>query len=783
MNPEDLAASPPARLPFAVTRAVGAAVAADHPDGGLMPTMTGYFSTFEDWYEVDSMFEGHFMESIGRGAFEKTISESRDQMKVLYDHGQDPQIGNKILGPIEDLHTDKRGPKYEVPLFDTSYNRDLAPGLEAGVYGSSFRFTVEKDVWDHTPPRSRSNPDGIPERTITEARVFEFGPVTFPANAKATAGARSTTDAFYRRSRDPEQFEALLRSAQVARTPVRTGAADQADEPPSDTPPEEPPRTDTPEPPTPDEPAPEPEDPPDGGPLDSTEVHSVSEDKDKITRADRPARITELEASSARFVAEHDGELSADLQKEWDDLRGELIQLRKDEQADANRRAFVGTIAEDGSRTEAGAAPADYSDRQIVKAPLVRDIYSRAEIRAASRNVQHEKQLTRDSAMRAIEAASFNHMDRAKGQAAVETTLRETEDPHGYIPQRILLTGNPTYRRALHKTLLGMMLNPEEMQAYSDFQEFERGMGRFESERAMGQVTGSAGGFGVTFDLDPTMIQTSTGAVVPYRRACRVVTTTTNEWRAVTSGGVVASYAAEAAVGTDNSPTLAQPAALVQKAHCFVPFSMELQGDYATLEAELGREITDAKDVLEAVQFSTGAGTTVFPQGIVTGSTTAYTTATTLVLAAADLYGTEFTLAPRFRQGAMWFANRAFYNRIRQIDTAGGAQLWTQNLQAGLTNDFQGNTGYNLLGYPANEASGFVTTISSGSKMAVFGNPNYFVVVDRVGMNLELVPILTQQATAGSGFGIPTGQRGVYAWWRNTSKVLSATAFLTVTGL
>jgi hypothetical protein len=28
---------------------------------------------------------------------------------------------------------------------------------------------------------------------------------------------------------------------------------------------------------------------------------------------------------------------------------------------------------------------------------------------------------------------------------------------------------------------------------------------------------------------------------------------------------------------------------------------------------------------------------------------------------------------------------------------------------------------------------------------------------------------------------MPTGQRGLYAWWRNTSKVLNAAAFETIT--
>ena len=106
------------------------------------------FSQFDTWYEIDSFWEGTFLERTVKGAFKQTIKEDRDQVKVLYDHGFDGQIGNKVLGPITDLREDDDSPVGEVPLFDTSYNRDLLPGLEAGVYGSSFRFRVTADKWD-----------------------------------------------------------------------------------------------------------------------------------------------------------------------------------------------------------------------------------------------------------------------------------------------------------------------------------------------------------------------------------------------------------------------------------------------------------------------------------------------------------------------------------------------------------------------------------------------------------------------------------------------------------
>ena len=115
---------------------------------------------------------------------------------MLFQHGHDPQIGNKPLGPLTELRESAEGLAYEVPLLDTSYNRDLKPGLEAGLYGSSFRFTVTAEDFDPRPGRSAHNPDRLPERTVTDLHLYELGPVTFPAYSGATAGMRSMTDYF-----------------------------------------------------------------------------------------------------------------------------------------------------------------------------------------------------------------------------------------------------------------------------------------------------------------------------------------------------------------------------------------------------------------------------------------------------------------------------------------------------------------------------------------------------------------------------------------------------------
>jgi hypothetical protein len=184
-------------------------------DDDSLGTLEIPFSPFNTWYEVNSKFEGRFLERTTPGTFVDTIANDRHIMRSLFDHGHDPQIGNKIIGPITDLREDAHSPVGVVRMLRTSYNADLLPGLRAGAYGSSFRMHVLADNWDDKPTRSEHNPDGIPERTITRVRALEFGPVTFPANPSASVIVRSGTDHFYDqlRMREPSAYEDAARAA------------------------------------------------------------------------------------------------------------------------------------------------------------------------------------------------------------------------------------------------------------------------------------------------------------------------------------------------------------------------------------------------------------------------------------------------------------------------------------------------------------------------------------------------------------------------------------------
>jgi hypothetical protein len=757
MKPEDLADIPPARLPFPITRAISNRVETRTDAGAAMPTMVGHFSTFGDRYEVDSLLEGRFLEQVGRRAFDKTISESRDQMKVLYDHGQDPHIGNKVLGPIEDLRTDRIGPKYEVPLFDTSYNRDLSPGLVAGVYGSSFRFTVEKDVWDYTPERSDYNPQGLPERTITEARVFEFGPVTFPANPNATVGVRSTTDAYYQRTRDPEGFETLLRSAQRARTPADTGAAAPSSEPPPGTPLVEPPRSDTPRTPA------TPEDPPKGGSPDS---RSETVDMDQMPIEDKRKRWDELNDSIERTVGAHPGKFPEDVQVTYDaeiDERrklGEHIAAYDSHQADLIDRGGKPENTERGE--DRGVPRKDYSDRQVAPPRKSATELHSPESRATSFDGRLAE--FRDDAMRLLEKTSFptDLADAQRSRDRIADLLDHHDSPDGELARRIKYTSAPAYERAFHKFITSRGetwgFTPEE----------QRGT-------ALAVGVDATGGFTVPFAFDPSVIAIGSwsGAVNPYRRACRVVTISgTDTWNALTATAVVATRTTEAAASIEQGPTFAQPQYIVTRVQGQITASFEMFQDRTDLASEMASLIQEAKDNEEEASMATGATAAAnIGVGPVTGTSGAFTSLNTAgaSLAAADALAAEAALPVRHRFNAQWFMNRAALRRFQALETTGG-QLFGGNQYPAVGNpaiDSAGNTGLRLLGYPVNESPSLPTATTTTITIATLANVSQYVIVDRIGMSVQFIPFIFNSSA------LATGQQALYFLYRNTAKPIN----------
>lgn len=155
---------------------------ADEGSDGL--TLTGHGAVFNSWTTIDS-WEGRFRERIAPGAFTKTLQENGSRVRLQFDHGQHPLIGSLPIGAIRKLKEDRRGLFVEARLADNWLIQPVREAIENGsVDGMSFRFSVVNEAWD-------KQDSDLPERTITEVKLMELGPVVWPAYDNTDIGVRS----------------------------------------------------------------------------------------------------------------------------------------------------------------------------------------------------------------------------------------------------------------------------------------------------------------------------------------------------------------------------------------------------------------------------------------------------------------------------------------------------------------------------------------------------------------------------------------------------------------
>jgi HK97 family phage major capsid protein/HK97 family phage prohead protease len=689
-------------------------------------TLVGRISPANEWTEISSATEGHFMERFAPGAFRKTFAENRDNIRVLFQHGKDPELGNKPIAELLDLDEDEAGAFYRADMLD-GLPPLIVDGLRRGLYGSSQTFSVVREDWEPKPKAGMHNPGGLPERTVKEAKVWELGPVTWPAYAGATAGMRSMTDEFRLDSltADPERLRELITYIE----PIA--------------------------------PSPDAEAPPHLGeerrepvvpisPVSPKEIRTV----EYVTREEKASRHAELKAALARQAIEYPGVLPAEAQMTWDTDSAELDTLERDIAAWDARQSRVAAFAADEKKTERTYEPvASFARKTIV------DIYDRDPKSFGSKE-QRDQDL-RDRAMRSIETSTFPHpgIDQDAVRADIATLVDHRDSDDKELAQRILATGSPVYRRAFNKLVRGDMLTPEEHRA------------------AALQVVGTTttGGYAVPYVFDPTMVHTGAyTSINPFRAACRVEQLVgANEWRTVSVGAVVAAYAAESAATTEQGPTFAQPAFTVRRAQTFVTVSHETMQDRSDMASELSSLFAEAKDTLEENKFSIGAGNPAPAGMFVKSNYTVKETITNDTFAVADLAATEAVLPLRHRMNAAWFFARGVIRIIQGWETVGG-ELFNSRFGypavGNVNTNPTGNTGLQLLGYPVWETPSCPITVTTDDAIVgILVNPKTYVIVDRVGMNVEIIPNMLDAST-----GFPTGDRGVLAIWRNTGGVLNA---------
>jgi HK97 family phage major capsid protein len=463
---------------------------------------------------------------------------------------------------------------------------------------------------------------------------------------------------------------------------------------------------------------------------------------DAVSIEDREGRIVEIDNRVAEIDEDYAGQLMPDaVREEWNGLNGERddhITVIKELRARKERLAAIATSNPQATERTSEGAP-------VVIRRRGNEIYDMARIRAESRSDDEYRTRLHDSARRAIEQANYGPIrsvaSKEDAQTNVIRLLDGIDDKDGTLAKRILATGSPEYERWFWAQIAG----------------------RNDVPRPQAALTLSGTGVAVPFTLDPTVILISDGATNPLRTMCRTETITGKTWEGVTSAGIVVSRFAEAAPSTDIAPSLAQPTLTPTTVRGFVPFSIESDQDWTQLRSEMTRLLMDAKDVEEATSFVTGSGTPPAPSGIQSTLTTASNANDGVTFTVNSISAADNALPPRFAPRAQWLARKNTYNTIRTLDSNG-------TLYVRLTDGRPPE----LLGYPAREASAmpvrFTNSTIFGARYAILGDWSNFLVVDKAGMDIEIVPHLFSN-------NLPTASRGIFAMWRNNSLVLNGNAF------
>jgi HK97 family phage major capsid protein len=466
---------------------------------------------------------------------------------------------------------------------------------------------------------------------------------------------------------------------------------------------------------------------------------------------DREGRVAEIDTRVEEIDTDYEGQLMPQaIRDEWNALnaeRDEHVNVVKELRARKERIAALAGSAPatervGGTGDSGGGSPAVIRRRGT-------EIYDLARIRSESHSDEDYRARLYDNAKRAVEQAQYgpvrNIMSREQAQTNVLRLLDGIDDAHGTLAKRILATGSPEYQRQFWAHLAG----------------------RGEAPRPQAALSLSGTSIAVPFELDPTVILTSDGATNPLRTMARVETITGRRaWEGITSAGITVGRLGEALASTDNAPTLAQPTVTPTTVRGFVPFSIESDQDWTQLRSEMTRLLMDAKDVEEAGSFVVGSGVAPQAAGVQATLSTTANVNDGVTFTINSIAAVDNALPPRYAPRAQWLARKNVYNTIRTLDSNG-------TLYVRLTDGRPPE----LLGYPAREASAmpvrFTASTIFGARYAILGDFSQFIIVDSAGMDIEVIPHLFGAAQGN----LPTGQRAIFALWRNNAKVLNDNAF------
>lgn len=153
--------------------------------------LIGHAAVFDRWTQIGDA-EWGFQECIRRGAFKDDIEAGAD-VRCLFNHDMNLVLGrtaSKTLRCVED----ETGLAYNCEIPDTQLGKDIRILVSRGdISGCSFCFDVTSER-----VTQEKGEDGklTMKREILACRLYDIGPVTFPAYEETDVSVRAMADEY-----------------------------------------------------------------------------------------------------------------------------------------------------------------------------------------------------------------------------------------------------------------------------------------------------------------------------------------------------------------------------------------------------------------------------------------------------------------------------------------------------------------------------------------------------------------------------------------------------------
>jgi HK97 family phage prohead protease len=164
-------------------------------EGDTPKTITGYGAVFYNSTDPGTEYQlwGGYYERIMPGAFDRALQE--DDVRSMFNHDANQLLGRRAFAETDTLKlsVDSTGLRYEVTVDPNDpTHQSLLPKLRSGkVDGASFMFEVLSETWRKEQRGTGDQAREVNILEINEVRLWEVGPVVFPAYESATSEARS----------------------------------------------------------------------------------------------------------------------------------------------------------------------------------------------------------------------------------------------------------------------------------------------------------------------------------------------------------------------------------------------------------------------------------------------------------------------------------------------------------------------------------------------------------------------------------------------------------------